>query len=90
MKFKFEWVIRRGAFASGERLLLNGVCLAVVSYNACRSAGETKKTYMAQIFLPSLEEGVKSMYGENEEELKNRVEGVVTRWLQTVLQGVVS
>jgi len=85
-KLKFVWVQKKGQYQTGESLYLNKIRVADYEWNSWRSkteAGQSNtRNYIGTILLPSLSDSVKHVYGESPDEIKPKIESVVTNWFK--------
>ena len=74
----------KGQYQTGESLYLGGVRVASYAWNGYRQKGDTDSNtrYLGQIILPSLAE--KTAYGSSLEDIKSKIEFVVTSWFKEV------
>ena len=80
MKLNFKWKENTEQYQSGESLYLNRLLVGGYGWNASRSRDESKdstKNYVGQTTLP---QATKSLYGENTDEIKTKIEHRVTAW----------
>ncbi len=87
MKLNFHWKQQTGEYQNGENLYLNRIYLASCTWNSARSRDADDSTrYVSSITLPSLSDRVNRMYASSLEELKPRVERVITDWFTEALR----
>jgi hypothetical protein len=83
----FKWKQLTGTYQNGEDLLLNKIYIASCIWNSGRSRDADDSTrYVSNITLPSLSDKVKRMYASSLEELKPKVEKVITHWFDEALK----
>ena len=85
MKLNFQWKENKAQYQTGESLYLNRIRLGSYGWNASRSKSESErdnlKDWAGDIALPSLSDTVKRVYGSSTEEVKVKIEEIVTNWL---------
>ena len=88
VELNFKWADSMGDFQSGESLALNGVRVANYGWNSMRNRDSEEDrllNYSGTILLPGLSGKASHVYGESEEQIKAKIEGIVTRWFDRVL-----
>ncbi len=85
----FRWVKKTGEFQRGDYLYLNMICVGSYDWNSSRTQGDTDKStrWIGSIELPSLKDSARRVYGSDEAEVKQRIEGIVTRWFTHATKG---
>ena len=87
MNLNFQWKRQIGEYQNGENLYLNKIYIASCSWNSVRSRDDDDTTrYVSNITLPSLSDKAQRMYASSLEELKPRVEKVITNWFTEALR----
>lgn len=81
---KWEWKVKTGRFQNGHNLYLNGILIGSCDWNVGRARGSSEAdTYVGNVFLPSIVKNC--VYGNNQEEVKAKVERVVNAWFDKAL-----
>ena len=81
----FKWVENKAQYQTGESLYLNRICVGSYGWNSTRSKSDglgDSIDWIGNVTLPSLSDKAKRQYGSNEEEIKVKLERVVTRWFK--------
>lgn len=91
MKLKFEWVRKEGQYQSGETLgetlLVNKTRLAEYYWDSTGSRDDPNRTTLSgRIYLPALKEAASNVHDNDADVIKEKIEGVVTRWFKRVLK----
>ena len=78
---KAKWCRSAGQYTCGSKLMLGPIKVGTTNWDVCRTKGDPL-CWASHVDLP----GVKTLPRfASEEEAKERVEGVVERWLKAVL-----
>ncbi len=84
-RLNFKWVKRVAQYSTGEYLYLNKIRLAGYHWNSARSQGtkDDSTDWTGEVDLPFLK--TQQVYAESEEEIKAKVEEIVTSWFSEAL-----
>ena len=87
-KLNFTWKKKTGQYQQGDALYVNKIRLASFDWNSGRSQGDTDQStrYVGYIELPSLSDTSKKVYGGTPEEIKPKIEQVITNWFNEALR----
>ncbi len=88
MILNFRWKKKTGQFL-GDCLYVNKIHIGGYDWNSARSQRETDDAtrWVGYIDLPSLTDKSKRVYGANPDEVKIKIEKVVTNWFTEALGG---
>ena len=88
MKLNFIWKGKTGLYQWGEVLFVNKIRLASCDWNSARSQSDTNQDtkWVGYIRLPLLPDKSQRMYGSTPEEIKGRIEQVVTNWVNELIK----
>ena len=81
----FKWKKKTGIYQNGKSLYLNKLCVGSCDWNDMRSRGDTELNhYVGRLLLPSLK--FDHLLGDDENEVKAKVEKVVNAWFNEALR----
>ena len=81
----FKWKVKTGQYQNGKGLYLNKICVGGCDWNSSRSKGDTEPNrYVGYLSLPSLK--FDRTFGDSEDEVKAKVERVVSAWFNEALR----
>ena len=84
-ELNFKWKEKTGRYQNGKSLYLNKICVGSCDWNDMRSRGSTElNRYVGNILLPSLK--FDSLFGDDENEVKAKVEKGVNAWFNEALR----
>ncbi len=88
-RLNFIWKKKMGLYQQGDALYVNKIRLASSEWNSGRSQGDTDETtrWVGFVELPSLSDKSQRVYGSTPEEIKSKIEQVVTAWFNEALKG---
>ncbi len=81
----FKWVKNKAQYQTGESLYLNRIRVGGYGWNSARSKSDEfgdSINWVGDLDLPSLTDKGKRVYGSNQEEVKAKLERVVTQWFK--------
>ncbi len=84
----FRWVEQKGQYQIGQNVYLNKICVGSCRWNDRRSKDnkDTSTDWVGNIVLPSLKETSSRVYGSTQDEVKAKVERIVTSWFKVALR----
>ena len=83
---KFQWKSNQAKYANGEILFINNVRIGSYDYNSTRSktGSHEGNDWVGKINLPGLQNTI--LYDGTTSGVKTKVENLVNRWFQQVLE----
>ena len=87
-KLSFKWVENKAQYQTGESLYLNRIRMGSYGWNSSRSQSNRDASidWSGQVELPSLSDTAKHVLGSTSDEIKARMEHVVTNWFKEALK----
>lgn len=90
MNLKFTWKKKTRQYQQGASVYLNRIRVGSFDWNSGRSRDESEtddsSRWVGYIELPSLTDKSKRVYGVTPEEIKPKIERVVTSWFTEALK----
>ncbi len=87
-ELNFRWVEQRAQYQIGQNVYLNKICVGSCHWNGERSQSikDTSTDWIGNIVLPSLKETSSRVYGSTQDEVKAKVERIITSWFKVALR----
>ncbi len=84
MDLHFKWVKNKARYQTGESLYLNKIKIGSYSWNSAQSQGNhiESMNWEGRIELPSLSDKARTVYGGTQDEIKHKIEQIITNWFK--------
>ena len=90
IKLNFEWKENKGQYQTGESLYLNKIRIGSYGWNSARSQSKKDDSidWAGQVELPSLSDIARRVYGKTPDDVKAKIEQIVTNWFTEAIRGI--
>ncbi len=88
-KLSFKWVENKAQYQTGESLYLNRIRMGSYNWNGSRSKSDElgdSINWEGYVTLPSLADTSKKVYSDNADDIKTKVEQIITNWFKEALK----